>query len=62
MTISDTYGYLILNSQNGVANSLDSHQNAPYTHPAKTEQPKPLKISAAYLDMVPKAGLEPARA
>jgi len=46
----DIYGHLIPSSNRKAVNRLDNpHPNAPYPHPAKTEKPQPVKITANLL-------------
>ncbi len=49
--------------ENHYVNLFDSaHPSVPYTHPTENEKPQPIEVAANLFQMVPKAGLEPARA
>jgi hypothetical protein len=61
MTV-DIYGHLIPSSNRGAVNQLDATQpSTPYPQPCQNKKAATLTITAYYLWMVPKAGLEPAR-
>lgn len=62
MTV-DIYGHLIPNSNREAVNRLDfKHPSAPYPHPAQNENGQDVEISPAFLNLVPKRGLEPLQA
>jgi integrase len=62
MTV-DIYGHLIPNSNREAVNRLDFPQpSATQAQPAENENGQDVEILPAFMSMVPKAGLEPARA
>jgi len=61
MTV-DIYGHLIPGDNRDTVNRLDTHPDAPYTHPAKKEGAQHYEIAPHSYYMVPKPGFEPGQA